>query len=216
MKEHFRNLKELEEWILGQMCVDYSSGYGAGLLSFPKCDEKDRLYEISVTTEYGKYVFWIKMIKDDYLGIISSGELPISRWKHCIKMVKEWLAGCERRKNVPTFHFAPDETGANGDFKENILHECVDEPRMDKNGKNSGDDMVYGQVIRKVAKRIHEIGGCDAMDEYSSGYDAAISAALDILLRETGYTVEDVLDHDENREDEDLCMIRNIGNVVQA
>lgn len=34
------------------------------------------------------------------------------------------------------------------------------------------------------------------MDEYSNGYDTAISAALNILLRETGYTIEDILDYE--------------------
>lgn len=99
------------------------------------------------------------------------------------------------------FHFPQDQTGVNGDFNENILYGGVDDPYMDKNGKNGGDDMISGQTIRKVAKKIHEIGGCGAMDEYSEGYDDAISAVLDILLRETGYTIEDVLDYDENMEE---------------
>ncbi len=191
VKEHFNGLKELEEWIFGQMCVDYSSKHGSGLLFFPKCDVRERILRISVQPEHGSHVFWIKLIEDDYSGILFSDGTFTAGQKHCTKMVRKWLAGCERRKNAPTFYFAPDETGTDDGLKENIRHGCADEIHTDR------DDMVSGQVIRKAIKRIHEIGGCDAIDEYSEGYDDAIDAALDILLRETGYTLENIPGYDE-------------------
>lgn len=43
VKEHFRNLKGLEEWILGQMCVDYSSRHGRDQCSNSKCKVRDRI-----------------------------------------------------------------------------------------------------------------------------------------------------------------------------
>ena len=42
---------------------------------------------------------------------------------------------------------------------------------MDKKGKSGRDGMISGQAIRKVAKRIHDVGGCGAEDEYSEGCD---------------------------------------------
>ena len=58
-------------------------------------------------------------------------------------------------------------------------------------------DFIAGDVIRKSAKKIHEAGGCDAQDDYSRGWDAGITEALDILLSATGYTFEEVLDYEE-------------------
>lgn len=88
------------------------------------------------------------MIESDHPGTMFSGISSMVGRKYYTKMVKEWFARCERRKNVPTFHFALDETGANGDYKENILHGCVDEPHMDRNEKDGRDGMISGQVIR--------------------------------------------------------------------
>ena len=58
---------------------------------------------------------------------------------------------------------------------------------------------VTADLVKKVAKRIHEAGGCDATDEYGRGYDDAVTLALDILLEETGYVIEDIIDHGEDR-----------------
>ena len=51
-----------------------------------------------------------------------------------------------------------------------------------------------GKVIKRVGRKIHEAGGCDAEDDYSRGYDDAITLALSILLEETGYDIEDIID----------------------
>ena len=109
LREQFRSLKELEDWIFGQMRVDYSSEHGRNLLSFPKCDVKDRIYEISIRPECGGCVYWIKQIEDDGSGIIFSDGTFTAGQKHCTRAVQEWLAGCEGRKRNPTFNFASDE-----------------------------------------------------------------------------------------------------------
>ncbi len=51
-----------------------------------------------------------------------------------------------------------------------------------------------GKVIKRIGRRIHEAGGCDAEDDYGRGYDDAITRALNILLEETGYNIEDIID----------------------
>lgn len=60
------------------------------------------------------------------------------------------------------------------------------------------DNYISKSFVIKVAKRIHEAGGCDATDEYSKGYDDAVTLALNILLEETGYVIEDILDYGED------------------
>lgn len=64
----------------------------------------------------------------------------------------------------------------------------------------SDDNFISADCDRKAAKKIHEVGGCDATDEYSGGYDDAVTLVLDILLKETGYVIEDILDYREDRE----------------
>lgn len=197
LRENCKDLKELGDWIFNQMRVDYSSEHGKRLLSFPKCDTERGIYEISVMPEYGGCVFWIKQIEDDRSGILFSDGTFTAGQKHCTKMVREWLVECERRKKNPTFNFAPDEAGKDGDSREDIAQGRVGESCMDRYGK---DDMISGQIIRKAAKRIYDIGGCDARDGYGRGYDAAIETAVDILLEETGYTLEDILYYEEDEE----------------
>ena len=64
----------------------------------------------------------------------------------------------------------------------------------------SDDNFISADSVKKAAKRIHEAGGCDATDEYGRGYDDAVTLALEILLEETGYVIEDILDHGEDKE----------------
>lgn len=201
LREKFRGLKELEDWIFGQMRVDYSSAHGRDLLSFPECDVEKHIYQISIQPEYGGCVYWIKQIEEECSGIIFSDGTFTAGQKHCTRAVREWLAGCEERKRNPTFRFAPDGAGADGGPRENNACGCADGAGKDRNSKGWADGMMPGGLIRKVAKRIHSVGGCDAEDEYGRGYDDGITAALNILLEETGYVIEDILDHEESREE---------------
>ena len=100
-REQFRGLKELEDWIFGQMCVDYSSEDGRGFLTFPECDVEKHIYQISVQPECGGCVYWIKQIEDDRSGIIFSDGTFTAGQKHYTRAVREWLAGCEKRKKNP-------------------------------------------------------------------------------------------------------------------
>ena len=52
-------------------------------------------------------------------------------------------------------------------------------------------------IAKRIGKRLHDAGGYNARDGYSRGYDDAITLALDILLEETGYTIEEILDYGE-------------------
>lgn len=202
LREQFRSLKELEDWIFGQMRVDYSSEYGRDFLNFPECDVEKHIYRISVQPECGGYVYWIKQIEDDRSGIIFSDGTFTAGQKHCTKGVREWLAGCEERKKHPTFRFAPDGAGTDGGSRESDVCRCVDKASKDRNSKGCVvDGMIPERFIRRVAKRIHDAGGCDAEDEYGRGYDDGITAALNILLEETGYVIEDILGCDDDRDD---------------
>ena len=58
---------------------------------------------------------------------------------------------------------------------------------------------VTADLVKKVAKRIHEAGGCDATDEYGRGYDDAVTLVLDILPEGTGYVIEDNIDYNEDK-----------------
>ena len=66
---------------------------------------------------------------------------------------------------------------------------------MPKSKQNK--NFIADDVIKKSAKKLHEAGGCDAQDDYSRGWDTGITEALDILLSATGYTIEEVLDYEE-------------------
>ena len=61
------------------------------------------------------------------------------------------------------------------------------------------EKFVTADSVKKAAKRIHEAGGCDATDEYGRGYDDAVTLALDILLEETGYVIEDIIEYGEDK-----------------
>ena len=58
------------------------------------------------------------------------------------------------------------------------------------------DKKFKSKVMR--ANKIHNAGGCDAADEYSRGYDDAISLALLIFMEETGFVIEDIVDYEED------------------
>lgn len=175
LREQFRNLKELEDWIFGQMRMDYSSKAGANLLSFPECDAECRIYRISVRPEYGGYVYWIKLIEDRDIGIVFSDGSFTAGQKHCTREVREWLAGCEARKMNPTFRFAEDGVGEDGD------PDCHDEDRKrfrdacgicrcrDRKDEASEDGCKLEMVVKRAARRIHDAGGCDAKEGYAKG-----------------------------------------------
>lgn len=197
LRERFGGLGELEDWIFDQMRVDYTSEAGKNMLSFPKCDTGSSIHEISVRPEYGGYVFSIRLIEDGDSGIIFSDGTFTAGQKHCTKAVREWLAGCRDRKENPTFHFASDAAEAGGDFKEDFMSGRVIRCYMDKDNKNLNEDYISGRLVKRAIRKIYNAGGCDAEDEYSKGYDDAVTVALDILLEETGYALDDEADTED-------------------
>ena len=72
-----------------------------------------------------------------------------------------------------------------------------DEPEQETDDAMT-ERAISADAVKMVAYKIHKAGGCDAKDEYSKGYDEAISLALDILLKETGLDFDEVMDYVEN------------------
>lgn len=202
-REQFRDLKELEEWIFAQMRVDYSSGHGRNWLSFPRCDTECEIYQIPVRPEYGGYVYWIKLIEDGDIGIMFSDDSFTAGQRHCTNVMREWLAKCEARKKTHAFCFAEDGTGIeeNQDSYEQRLGRyggtCAICHCSEQENKSSGGECGFRTTVKRAAAKIHVAGGCDAGDDYSSGYDDGITTALEILLKETGYCLEDIMEMDE-------------------
>lgn len=64
----------------------------------------------------------------------------------------------------------------------------------------STEEITLNDAVKGAAYKIHMVGGCDAVDDYSRGYDDAVAVALDILLEETGFGMEDILDYGERGE----------------
>ncbi len=176
-KERFMDLEHLADWIFDQMQVDYTKKENRFAMYFPECKTRDRICHISLTPEYGGPALWIKLIKEDGLGIIFSDGTFTAGQKYCTRQVKEWLAKCNERKRKPVFNFAPDT------------------PEVDAVPVK---EAVPADVVKMAAYKIHKAGGCDAKDDYNKGYDEAISLALDILLKETGLDFDEVMDYAES------------------
>lgn len=47
---------------------------------------------------------------------------------------------------------------------------------------------------KNILLRLHQIGGCDATDKYSKGWDDAITEAIRIVEEEMGISIVEVLD----------------------
>lgn len=50
------------------------------------------------------------------------------------------------------------------------------------------------EKTKNILLRLHNAGGCDAQDDYSKGWDEAITEAIRIVEEETGTRIEEVLD----------------------
>ena len=53
---------------------------------------------------------------------------------------------------------------------------------------------VKKKKAKRILLRLHAAGGCDAQDDYSKGWDEAITEAIKIVEEETGIRIEEVLD----------------------
>lgn len=58
--------------------------------------------------------------------------------------------------------------------------------------------MTLGEnKTKEILLEIHNIGGCDATDDYSKGWDAAVTEAIKVVENITGINIEDVLNEKE-------------------
>ena len=55
-------------------------------------------------------------------------------------------------------------------------------------------DGIKRQTAIECLKILHEIGGCDASDEWSKGFDSAIDTAFKEICKRFGIDTEEVLD----------------------
>ena len=61
-------------------------------------------------------------------------------------------------------------------------------------GEKQTDDGIKKQTAIECLKILHSIGGCDADDEYSRGFDAAIDTAFEEICKRFGIDTEEALD----------------------
>lgn len=47
---------------------------------------------------------------------------------------------------------------------------------------------------KSILLRLHHLGGCDAEDDYSKGWDDAITEAIRVVEEETGIRISEILD----------------------
>lgn len=102
MEKRFGDLKELEDWIFGQMKQDYSDKKTGWLaISFPVYDEPSTL---EFKPERGGPHYWIHQISNENGIIFTDGRLT-ARQKHWSKEFREWALQCKERQYAPKFSF---------------------------------------------------------------------------------------------------------------
>lgn len=57
-------------------------------------------------------------------------------------------------------------------------------------GRKDGEEGAVKATAKEVLQMLHDIGGCDATDEWSKGYDAAIDTAYEAVKKRYGVEVE--------------------------
>lgn len=101
-ENRFAGLKELEEWMFGQMQQNYEKA-----MAFPTPKKCERIHatgpwEIEFTPTYSGPIFWIHQIKNSNGIMFSDGKITDGQ-RHWSKEVQEWLVHCEERKSAPKF-----------------------------------------------------------------------------------------------------------------
>ena len=48
------------------------------------------------------------------------------------------------------------------------------------------------KLMVEIFRRIHELGGCDASEQFDRGWDAAVASCGDVLTELTGVTYDDI------------------------
>lgn len=103
-EKSFEDLKEVEEWIFGQMQQPYKNA-----MSFPTPAKCERIHangpwEIEFTPSFNGPNFWIHQIENSN-GIIFSDGKRTNGQRHWSKAVQEWLVCCDERKLTPKLTF---------------------------------------------------------------------------------------------------------------
>ena len=61
----------------------------------------------------------------------------------------------------------------------------------------NGLEVEQYELVKKILLAVHEQGGTDAATDYDRGWDLATAAALEAITRETGVSIEEVLESEE-------------------
>ena len=48
------------------------------------------------------------------------------------------------------------------------------------------------ELLIEVSRRIHSLGGCDASESFSRGWDAAVASCEDVVTELAGITCDDL------------------------
>lgn len=109
--KHFPSLRELEEWIFGQMQQDYTEKQF--VMSFPTPKAAERIsvrgpWSIEFKPVWGEETFWIHQISDGSI-IFSDGKFTAGQ-KYWNKEVQDWLVHCDERQHHPKFNFADSDS----------------------------------------------------------------------------------------------------------
>lgn len=94
-EKEFKNLTELEDWIFGQMQRPYDKKNNPYAMHFPKAEPS----RIEFTPIRRGPTYWIRMIENDFGTIFTDGKYT-GEYTHWSDEVKEWLAHCDKRREL--------------------------------------------------------------------------------------------------------------------
>ena len=60
------------------------------------------------------------------------------------------------------------------------------------------ENALLRETIKRIVRKVHELGGTDANEEYSKGWDNAIGCSLKIIEEETGVSIDEILNPKSN------------------
>lgn len=98
----FDNLKQLKDWLFGQMKRPYNEDFAMYFPNPNRADAEPSTIEIQPVSK-GEHI-WIHLISNND-GIIFSDGLPTSGQKHWNEEIKTWLTECRDFRREPKFNF---------------------------------------------------------------------------------------------------------------
>ena len=101
LNRSFSTLKELENWIFGQMQQDYSDKEnGWTKMYFPRKEPT----QFEFTPKRGGPSIWIHRIDNEHGIVFSDGRFTGGK-KHWSSEIRQWLKQCHERQYNPHFNF---------------------------------------------------------------------------------------------------------------